>query len=263
MDYSQHFPLLLRKRWPIRGMADDIADVDVQEICREYRDLRNLAPKRKPKRRYFVGHNGVPSTSGGSNRREEHVAIAVVNLGHTWLLDGLGEFSFLDYQVPLKSKQTDKGIGKVDLLGRTSDGRLLVVELKVIGQSGGRSDPPITAFLEGLRYAAILEANLAALDTELRSSEASSLSVDEKPVVLVLGERSWWQSWQNSRDAPRAMAAFFKLTSQIAVRLGLSIHCAEVSDMSLTYGRDGTAPSFLSHPQICPFNFKNRETLPS
>ena len=37
----------------------------------------------------------------------------------------------LYYQFPLKAKQADKGIGKVDLRGATDRGRLIVIELKV------------------------------------------------------------------------------------------------------------------------------------
>ena len=45
----------------------------------------------------------------------------------------------LYYQFPLKAKQADKGIGKVDLRGATDRGRLIVIELKVKSEkkSGG------------------------------------------------------------------------------------------------------------------------------
>lgn len=231
-------------------MAEDLAAIDIPQICDEYERLRLVAPKRSPELSYFVGHDGIPTTSHASNRREEHIAIALANLGQNWSLNGLGEFEFLDYQVPLKSQQADKGVGKVDLLGRTNHGRLLVVELKVMGHSGGRSDPPIAALLEALRYASILEANLAALDAELRSTSAASLSLTEKPIVLVLGEDTWWESWLGLPGAQKVAAALDRFVRQVTDRLGLTVCFAEAIDLSLQYGGSGKAPCFLSTPRL-------------
>jgi hypothetical protein len=255
MDYPGEFPLLFRRRWPHRSMADDIAAIDVRQICEEYESLRSAAPKRSPELLYFVGHDGIPTTSSASNRREEHIAIALANLDQSWSLNGVGEFDFLDYQVPLKSRQADKGVGKVDLLGRTNDGRLLIIELKVMGHSGGRSDPPIAALFEALRYTSILEANLAALDADLRSTSAASLSSTEKPIVLVLGENAWWESWRGQPGAQKVTAALDRLVSQVTHRLGVTICFAEAIDLSLQYGGSGKAPSFLSTPRLREIKF--------
>ena len=53
----------------------------------------------------------------------------------------------IDYQTPLKARQADSRIGKIDLLGLVGD-RLTVIELK----AGGGSDSPLRALLEGLAY---------------------------------------------------------------------------------------------------------------
>ena len=185
-----------------------------------------------------------------SNRREEHIAIALVNLDQRWSFDGLGEFAFLDYQLPLKAKRSDIGIGKVDLLGLARQGQLLVVELKVTGHTGGRSDPPIVALLEGLRYAAILVANLARLSEEVRLATGSTLSEHAAPDVVVLGERSWWQTWRNVKDGSAALSALGRFADGIRGQLGLALHFAEMADVSLTYGRDGAAPQLDTAPDF-------------
>ena len=250
MDYPGRFPLLFRRHWPIRGMADAIDAVEVGEVCREYRELGELAPTRTRELRYLVGHEGIPSSSARSNRREEHIAIALVNLDQRWSFDGLGEFAFLDYQLPLKAKRSDIGIGKVDLLGLARQGQLLVVELKVTGHTGGRSDPPIVALLEGLRYAAILVANLARLSEEVRLATGSTLSEHAAPDVVVLGERSWWQTWRNVKDGSAALSALGRFADGIRGQLGLALHFAEMADVSLTYGRDGAAPQLDTAPDF-------------
>ena len=87
--------------------------------------------------------------------------MALWNLDCRWPRLGGGHHRFLDYQVPLKAKRADYGIGKVDLLGVTDRGRLIVVELKY--PRSGRGDSPAQALMAGLRYAAIVEANLEPL----------------------------------------------------------------------------------------------------
>ena len=92
----------------------------------------------------------------------------------------------LHYQFPLKAKQADKGIGKVDLLGATDRGHPIVIELKVKPEkrSGGadaRGDTPLRALMEGLRYAAIVEANLDVLAREAKS-RFSVETVKEPPL---------------------------------------------------------------------------------
>ena len=58
-----------------------------------------------------------------SNRREENLAIEMFHKKRC-------EFGMvLDYQIPLKNKQSDKGIGKIDLLAKKED-CIYILELK-------------------------------------------------------------------------------------------------------------------------------------
>jgi len=84
--------------------------------------------------RYDMTSN-IPSSAGSSNRLEEHTAIALMNLDRLWPLPCGGWFRLLDYQVPLKANQADARVGKIDLLGVSDGGGLVVVELKVQAQA--------------------------------------------------------------------------------------------------------------------------------
>ncbi len=231
-------------------MATAIRQIDIEKLVREYRELQEVAPQRRGTKRYFVGHNGVPSSGAASNRREEHIAIALVNLQRSLALPNIGEYEFVDYQVPLKSAQTDGRIGKIDILGLTTSRSPLVVELKVTSHTGGRSDPPITALLEGLRYAAIISANLQTIADEAK--ELFGACVDKQPSVLVLGEASWWQAWRDLGTAP--LIALHDLTVKIRRALGLVIEFGEMADVMIEYGGNGLPPSIQPTPAIRALN---------
>ena len=97
----------------------------------EYEKLVQNAPHRSKKsKKYFVKHSGEDSAND-SNRHVEILAKALKQLDRSWAHPGGGRFRLLDYQFPLKAQESDQGIGKVDLLGVTDQGRLMAIELKV------------------------------------------------------------------------------------------------------------------------------------
>ena len=72
------------------------------------------------------GHDGTtPKERDQSNRTEERIALSM--FGKTY--EHIGKI--LDYQVPLKNVQTDKGVGKIDLLSHNENRNCLyILELK-------------------------------------------------------------------------------------------------------------------------------------
>ena len=236
------YPNLFRKTWSRRRMADEIAAIEVVAVKEEYDRLRSSAPRRAS---YFVGHSGVPSSSGWTNRREEHVAIALAGLDVQWPLGDGSLVRFLDYQVPLKSRRADLGIGKIDLLGLSETGRLVVTELKVVGESGGNSDAPVTALMEALRYAAIVQANQQTIADEIGSLLGLLVS-PEPPLLLILGERAWWDRWSCGITTAG-------LAERIGAELGLSIEFASLEGLNLAYGLDGEKPRLDPPPQLTPW----------
>lgn len=82
---GETFPILFGSRWRARGLDKAIASIIPGALCDEYRALRQAAPRRSlTGKTYFVGHTGVASATGSSNRLEEHCAIALFNLGRHW-----------------------------------------------------------------------------------------------------------------------------------------------------------------------------------
>ena len=251
-DLATNCPVLFQRRWPARGLAATIAAVDADALCAEYRALRDNAPRRSlTGKRYFVGHTGVPSSSGASNRREEHTAIALWKLDRSWPLPRGGSFRLLDYQVPLKSARADGRVGKIDLLGVSDTGRLVIVELKVMAQAGGGSDSPPAALMEGLRYAAMIEADIGAIAAEASQRYAVQVST-EPPIVVLLAPNAWWRAWIDLKSAGAWGAPLARLTAALETDLGVTFDCLALADAELEYGREGRGPRFLIEPTLHP-----------
>ncbi len=248
LNFSHKFPRLFQRNWPQSALDKQIGDIDIDDLCREYKQLVLDAPHRgsvsKP---YIVGHSGIPTSTAGSNRREEHIAIALVNMPRRWPLPNGGWFNYIDYQIPLKAKRNDQGIGKIDMIGLSDRGRIIVIELKVIGESKGISDPPPTALMEGIRYSAIVEANHDQIKSEIEQEHGLIVS-DERPVVLVLAERNWWTSWLGVSAAGDWGSQFRKVADAVQGQLGLSIQFAALDNCNLIYGADGVAPRLTKVP---------------
>ena len=248
--------ILFRDRWTASkpSLEHSIASVDPDKLSAEYEALRKKAPHRHDVgKAYFVEHSGAPSSGGHSNRLEEHYAMALWNLDCLWPRLGGGHHRFLDYQVPLKAQQADCGIGKIDLLGVTERGRLIVVELKY--PRSGPGDSSAKALMEGLRYAAIVEANLEPLASE--AGKRFGVKVDDKmpPIVQVLGPRSWWRDWLDpglkSRAAGDWNRAFSRLASAVEVRIGAAVECMAMDgNTKFTPGLYGRKPSLDRPPNL-------------
>ena len=157
---ARHFPILFSKRSATKDLAGSIEGINVDALCAEYDRLKEAAPSRSARgKRYFVGHDGRPQAKYPGRPSEKHLAIALWNLEVRWPRDDIGWMCLLDYQFPLKASKSDTGLGEVDLLGATGEGRLVVIELKVLRKNDSRGDTPLLALMEGLRYAAVVHAN--------------------------------------------------------------------------------------------------------
>jgi hypothetical protein len=251
MLMKDSFPILFGSRWRARGLDTAIASVDHDALCVEYSELRRSGPRRsRVGRPYFVGHSGVATTAGSSSRLEEHCAIALVNFARHWPRPDGGWFRLLDYQVPLKARQSDVGIGKIDLLGVTEQGRLVVIELKVVGAGGGRGDSPPAALMEGLRYAAILETDQDAIIEEAERRFGVQVT-KEPPIVLLLATEAWWRAWLELQTAGDWGPAFARLAKAVETRTDVSIEYMALRDPQIDYGMNGKPPRFDRAPALC------------
>lgn len=230
------------------GLAAYIAGIDVNALCGQYEKATGSAPRRHDVgKSYFVGHSGITSSGKSSNRKEEHYAIALRNLDVPWPQPDGGGFCLLDYQVPLKARRSDPGVGKIDLLGVTDRGRLMVIEAKVApDRDGARGDTPVWALMEGLHYAAIAWANIDAIAEEARDRFETAI-MKEPPVVQILADGAWWRGWLRMAGTTRKAAGeweapFASLLRAVEHKAGLAIQCLALEGAGLTLGLEGRPP---------------------
>jgi hypothetical protein len=183
----RRLPKYERKRLKLEG----------EDLAEGFHLLRENAPRRlqpfyTPTR---PGLNGTPT-----RRLEEYLASTLWRGGDIALPDS-ERLRLLDYQMPLKSRRADKGVGKVDLLGVDAHGTLVVVELKIKGHSEDRR----IGLLEGLIYAAIVQANVAKISDEFSRARGVRIS-PVRPRVLVVAPAKYWDD-DRAYPAAREIAA--------------------------------------------------------
>lgn len=238
-DFSfRQFPILFQSRWNTTGLASEIEKIDLDSLCREYKLLGSLAPDRHSRnKKYFVGHQGLVDARNPDKPSEKHLAIALWRQYELSSKDGTSQLRLLDYEFPLRAANSDKGLGEVDLLGATADGRLAIVELKVKPRNGGRGESPVHALMEGLRYAAVVQANIGAISAESKDGFGIDVS-DRAPVVQILAPENWWSGWCDMDQRTRRVAGpwesgFADLATRLEEWLGITVECTSLEKLSL------------------------------
>jgi len=268
--FSQEgFKILFNKNWTITNLAAETERIDRELLLFEFHKLAKTAPRRAENGKKFFSdeRNGSVSTkqriddsaTGNRKRFEEHLAMALWNCKANWPCSRVEAFQLLDYQFPLKSAHDDKGIGKIDLLGLTDSGRLIVVELKVPARSASnRGETPVSALLQGVRYAAIVQANLEFIDSEIKCRFDKKVT-NLQPVVQILAPKEWWKRWANLASSTRRKAGawertFIWLARDVKERVGVETQCLalDVDEDDLDLGADGRTPRLGGTPSICP-----------
>jgi hypothetical protein len=222
--------------------------LDPARLVDAYDELVQTAPKRHlADKRYFVGHTGVPSTGKWTNRREEHLAIALWNDTPHWQLPNGSALDLLDYQVPLKARQSDRGVGKIDLFAIDDSNRPVVAELKILGKN--HADTPLRALLEALAYAAIVEANGDAFRSEIQEL-LGRRTTRERPDLLVAAPNDYWMMWDGREAAAGWFEAFSSLCAGVSARLGCVITLGGIGSPELQLGLEATRPRLITPPKF-------------
>lgn len=113
----------------VSGFVQAANDLDFLELAEEYEALVETAPSRhEAGLRYFVDHTSVAGKTA-SNRAEEHLAADLT--ARSPITTPRGSLELIDFQFPLKAYRSDRGLGKVDLLG--------LMDSLVIGRTQGAS----------------------------------------------------------------------------------------------------------------------------
>ena len=131
----------------------------------------------------------------------------------------------------------------------------MVIELKC--PRSGRGQSPAHALMEGLRYAAIVEANIHTLASSARERFGCKTDAEAPPIVQILGTISWWRDWLDPGLKKRAVGdwdrAFADLASDIEERIGVNVECM-ATDTNIAEATDGLCrrtPSLSLPPTLC------------
>jgi hypothetical protein len=233
----------------VTGFSDFANLLDPDVLISSYLRLMDSAPRRHVRdRKYFVGHTGKPGSGSKSNRREEHLAIALwceSRNNRLLMVPGAGPLEFLDYQFPLKAKRGDKGVGKVDLFGVLGGTKSCVIELKIHSARAAMSDTPLRAFLEALAYCAIVEANAKDIAREAFDLFGYEFS-PRRPVLMVMATNEYWSAFLNHQKAGDWWSSLRRLADQLKESFDLESHFLVLRDVEFSMGLDGERPRMLS-----------------
>ncbi len=216
--------------------------VEAADLATGYHALCANAPRRKQPF-LSVNRRGVAPVDSAARRLEERLAMALFNQKEIAFENG-SVLRILDYQFPLKSKSIDRSVGKVDLLGLSGEGRLAIVELKV---SSNREDRR-SALIEGLIYAAIVEANLKEIAVEVTTMHGYHIET-VRPAILLLAPADFWSS---PRCQP-PVADVSRLATAVATQIPIDVSLLSLEGAGLTHlGADGSRPTLSRNVTMSP-----------
>jgi hypothetical protein len=243
--------LVLEPEGPsVRHAFDDVmprvldrrqALIEAQLVEKCLTEMENAPSRGSVGKSYLIAsHDGIPSTGDSTKRHEEHLALAVFNHyqppnAGLHLADG-DELHILEYQLPLKAKRGDAGVGKVDLFGITTSGQPVVIELKAAG--GG--DTPLRALLEGLAYAAIIQANLAAIRREVQQRYSRTITADVPRLIIMAQED--WAKYRARLAAEECGRQLQMVADRILQGMGVQVDFVALQNATFVHGRRGTRP---------------------
>lgn len=157
-----------------------------------------------------------------------------------------GGIRLLDYQLPLKARRDDHGVGKVDLLGITEGARLSLLELKVGGQS---PDTPLRAVVEGLAYCAMVQANLPNLSGEIH--QTFGLTPTEDPLILlVIAPEDYWDGCRDNPVTEGWESMMLALSERIKQATHVEVEFLELVGFEFEMGHEETRP-IITKTGIC------------
>ncbi|MGO9083677.1 MAG: hypothetical protein ACLQBK_00485 [Candidatus Sulfotelmatobacter sp.] len=209
----------------------------------EYRD--------KP---YFKGHTGKTTSGLSTNRREEHLAIALWrayrDAGFA-LPDGKVLFP-VDYQVPLKSHldEPNAGLGKVDLLSVDAEGEPWICELKVHSTGKKSAETPLKALLEALAYCATLDADLRNLSRESDDKMRMLLHSFSpmRPNLLIMAPTEYWALCDHAKFRDPWREPLQALSRQIEVALKIKVRFVRMDNCLWQMNENTRMPSLIGTP---------------
>lgn len=188
-------------------------EITADQIAKAY-ECHDQSPRRD---RFLSENRKTVKVSADSTRHEERLAKALYLLGELTLQNGT-KLRLLDYQFPLKQKQNDKGVGKIDLVGIIKK-QLALVELK----TKDNTENPRRALLEILFYGAIVKENFAKIKNEIDAKIREEFEKTEQVELsggvqyIVLAPPEYWDRWREKGRIDK-WKAFCALCSELQKR---------------------------------------------
>jgi len=201
----------------LRNECKNLKTVDIDNVIKEWKMIDNMPFRTEPddegRRKLFelanrkgkIKDENDDKNKDETKRNEDHLCMAIFNRyrynpekKEKLIVAGYSQY-IVDYQTPIKKKETDSGWGKIDLVGlvkRSSRKQLVFWEMKWPG-----GDDPLYASIELLIYAKPFdkykdksEDNLKSLLFEIFSArgfkEAEELKA--QPLLFVAAPHDYW-----------------------------------------------------------------------
>ncbi len=94
----------------------------------------------------------------------------------------------------------------------------------------------MAALMQGLRYAAVVDANNDVIGREAVESRGVRFVSNQRPIVQILAPKKWWRGWFRLEDSTRQKAGpwerkFAALAADVENRLDVAVECLAMDDV--------------------------------
>ena len=220
-----------------KGFREAAAALTADVLKADWEAELQAAPRRAAVgKKHLVAANRKLAASRRPGRDSEHAALALV----AWAREGAalpmpddeGTFLPLHAGVALKTAPADRetgaedpnwGVERLDLVGVGPDDRLAVAPMRFLAGDAkrvGTGDTPLRLLLEGLAFAAMVQANREPLVEELRARSDVSIA-EGLPVLLLVGSPRYWELCRK-REGQKG-AAWIRELERLAREIGEGI----------------------------------------
>lgn len=214
----------------VRGLAEVLASFGTEHLVDGYHEVMRLAPRRpRDGKEFFVERRSRRIRRKDPKPTEDILEMALVN-SHAQLPIRSGDVTVLMRQFPLFSSGSRKGVRAVDLVGH-HEHRLWVIELKA-QPSDEYGESPARALLEGLIYAAVVEANNTEVAEELR------LKFDlehrhPRPGIMIAAPSAYWMKWTPTPVTGEWWIQYTRLAAELSESIDTPIAMTDIGDVVL------------------------------
>ena len=126
---------------------------------------------------------------------------------------------------------------------------LCVLELKIQSQGSSLGDTPLRAYLEGLAYCAIIEADTADIAKEVEARIGYTLR-ERYPVLVVMAPEEYWLKYLAHKRIGDWWPVIQRLADQVQSRTRVETLFVAIKDCTFAMGQDGEPPKLTSQCRL-------------